>query len=218
MIAFADDDNRSPRSKPRKAPAWHAGFLKMVPAIRRQAKIAFRHFKAEAREEAVQEVLANAMVAYVRLFERGKEELAYPSVLGLYGIRQVREGRRVGSKLNVRDVSSEYCQLRKGVAVERLDRFDREEGRWHEVLVEDRRAGPAETAAARIDVGAWMRVLGDRNRRIAEALATGSPTGEVAREFKVSASRISQMRRNFADSWRAFHGEGETAAAVCALS
>ena len=49
----------------------------------------------------------------------------------------------------------------------------------------------------------------DRDRQIAEALAAGSRTGEVAEEFEVSAGRISQMRREFKESWEAFHGEEE---------
>ena len=38
----------------------------------------------------------------------------------------MRDGRRVGVKLNVRDVSSAYAQQAKGFTVERLDRYDAE--------------------------------------------------------------------------------------------
>lgn len=69
---------------------------------------------------------------------------------------QVRAGRRVGAKLNIRDVSSRLGQRAKDVVVERLDQFNPDECQWREVLVEDRRAGPAETMAARIDVGDWF--------------------------------------------------------------
>jgi len=44
---------------------------------------------------------------------------------------------------------------------------------------------------------------------LAEALAAGNRIEEVAEEFEVSPSRISQKRREFHDSWRAFHGKGE---------
>ena len=56
--------------------AWHDGFLEMLPSIRRHAYIAFRHLDDEAREDAVAEVVANALVAYVRLFEQGRSALA----------------------------------------------------------------------------------------------------------------------------------------------
>jgi hypothetical protein len=36
---------------PKSTPDWHATFVKMLPAITRYAKIAFRHLTPEAREE-----------------------------------------------------------------------------------------------------------------------------------------------------------------------
>jgi len=146
MIAFA----KCP--KPRiKAPAWHAAFLKMLPKIQRHAWIAFRGLPPEARQELVEEAVANAFVAFARLVERGKEHLARPSPLAKYAVAQVRVGRRVGGSLNVRDPMSPYCQWRKGLYVDRLDHFDGEENGWREIILEDRRAGPAEIACCRID-------------------------------------------------------------------
>jgi hypothetical protein len=81
-------------------------------------------------------------------------------------IRQVCSGRCVGAKLNIRDVSSRHAQVTKGIVLERLDKFDAEEGEWREALVEDRHAGPAQTAAARIDVAAWFLSLARKKRRI----------------------------------------------------
>ena len=129
----------------------------------------------------------------------------------MYAIRRVKVGRKVGVTLNVRDVSSEYCQLSKGVRLERLDRFDREGGEWLEVLIEDRRAGPAETAASRIDVNDWPDRMPPRDRRIAEALAASHTTGEVASQFDVSPSRISQKRREYFDDWHAFQRDSPEA-------
>jgi hypothetical protein len=62
MIAIAKQ-NRSRKS----VPAWHAGFLAMLPAIVTHAKIVFRHLRGEARQDAIQEAIANALVAFVRL-------------------------------------------------------------------------------------------------------------------------------------------------------
>jgi hypothetical protein len=66
---------------------------------------------------------------------------------------------------------SRHAQIVKGITFERLDQFDAAEGEWREALVEDRKAGPAETAAARIDVAAWFRSLARKKRRIAQTLA-----------------------------------------------
>jgi len=82
-----------------------------------------------------------------------------------------------------------------------------------EAVVEDTHTPVAEQAAFRIDFPAWLKVLTKRNRRIAEALALGHGTGEVARHFRVSESRVSQLRRELCQSWQEFHGERALAAA-----
>ena len=76
-----------------------------------------------------------------------------------------------------------------------------------ETLVEGRHAGPAETAAARIDLAAWFRSLARKKRRIARELARGEGTGNVARIFGLTAGRVSQLRRELAESWAEFQGE-----------
>ena len=157
-------------------PAWHDAFVAMVPAIETHAKIVFRRLDAEAREEAVQEVICNACCAYARLVELKKTEVAYPSVLARFGVAQTKDGRKVGGQLNCRDVLSNYCQRKKDLLVERLDRFDSEEDAWDEILVEDRHAGPAETAIARIDFVTWLQLLPRRLRKIARFLANGETT------------------------------------------
>ena len=108
---------------------------------------------------------------------------------------------------DVRDVSSAYAQQAKGFTVERLDRYDAENDEWREILIEDRRSGPAETAAARLDIGQWFASLPRKKRRIAESLARGECTKTAARKFRVSSGRISQLRREFQDSWEEFQGE-----------
>jgi len=151
--------------------------------------------------------VANCLVAYVRLVELGKQDIAYPSVLAMYAVRQIKEGRRVGTKMNVRDVSSHYCQLAKGITVKRLDHFDHDSSEWLELLVEDRHATPADIVATRIDFAAWLDGLPGRLRKVAEFLATGETTSAAAKKFRVSVSRISQLRRRLMKSWEAFQRE-----------
>jgi len=179
----------------------------MLPAIVTHARISFRHLRPDARAEAIQEVVCNACCAVARLAELGKLDLAYPSPLARYGVAQVRDDRKVGGRLNCRDVLSPYCQRLKHVVVEQLDRFDEDEGQWREVVVEDHRAGPAETAAARIDLTNWFDSLPRHKRRVAQVLASGETTKRTARKFRVSPGRVSQLRREFQDSWAEFQGE-----------
>jgi hypothetical protein len=188
-------------------PAWHAAFEAMMPTIETHARIAFRHLGDDAREEAVQETVCNACQAYARLVELGKTGVAYPSALARFGVSQTRAGRKVGGKLNVRDVLSDYCQLKKNILVERLDRFDWEEEKWAEILVEDKNAGPADTAIVRIDFSAWMQLLPCRLRKIATFLANGETTSATAKRFRLSAGRISQIRRQLFEAWHMFQGD-----------
>jgi hypothetical protein len=185
----------------------------MMPAIQAHAKLAFGHLGPEAREESVQGVVCNACAAFARLVELHKTDLAYPSTLARYGVAQVKEGRKVGCSLNINDITSEYCQRRKNMAVERLDTYDVDEDAWREIVLEDKHAGPAETAAARIDVGEWFRRMRPRQRRIAQALAVGERTKDVAKRFRLSPGRIAQLRREFCDAWLAFQGDADAALA-----
>jgi len=82
----------------------------MLPQIRAQARYAIRKELPARRQELIAEVIANCWIAFVRLLDRGLEDVIYPTPLAQYAIRQTRDGRKVGGRLNVRDVSSEYAQ------------------------------------------------------------------------------------------------------------
>ena len=187
--------------------ACTAKFLSLLPQIQEQARFAFRREGGEQREELIAEVVANCWAAFVRLVDRGLIDVAQATPLAQFAIKQVRDGRRVGAKLNVHDVSSSYAQRMKHFRVERLDHFDEEEGTWREVLIEDRHAGPSETAAARIDIADWFDTLPKHKRRVAETLAKSETTKTTARKFGVSPGRISQTRRELETSWREFQGD-----------
>jgi DNA-directed RNA polymerase specialized sigma24 family protein len=188
-------------------PAWQHRFLLLVPSIRRHAKLRFSNLPRELREELVQETIARALLDFLRLVERGKEHVASAGPLARYAVAQVRQGRRVGSRLNVRDVTSHYSQQQTGAVVERLDRCDEESGGWQEIVVEDRNAGPADVAATRIDVREWLKSLPKRDRRLAERLATGETTSGAARIFGITPGRVAQLRRELHDAWHCFQGD-----------
>ena len=179
-------------------------FLAMLQPIRRQASIAFRRCRSEAREELIQEVIANSYRAWVRLVKRGRADVALPTPLAQFAIRQVRAGRRVGSRQSRLDILSPSARRIHGFTIGRLDHRDDHSDTCQQLLVEDRRSGPAETAAIRLDVAGWFRTLSRRNRRIANALALGGSTGSVARQFGVSCGRVSQLRRWFRLQWEQF--------------
>ena len=206
MIAFDTPGFQKPTVSDE---TWQERFLKILPIIHCRARFATRNMSAERRDEAIQEIVANACAAFARLVIRGKEEVAHPLALARYAISQFFDGRRVGNKWSVRDVMSESCQRRKGVVVERLDRYDPTNAEWKEAVIDDPRASVFRLAAFRIDFPAWLAKLPKRTRRIALAMARGDTTSEVAKRFNLSAGRISQLRRELHDSWKEFHDGSE---------
>jgi DNA-directed RNA polymerase specialized sigma24 family protein len=197
---------------PRPAPKWHAAFLTMFPVITRYARAAFREFDAETREDLVQECVANCVVAYARLVERGKECLAYPTVLAMYAVRQIKDGRRVGKKANVKDVYDIHARVKGGYQLKYIGDPHEQCGGWREQLIENDRTPVPDQAAFRCDFPEWLGSLSARDRRIVDNLAAGERTGDVARRFGVSAGRISQMRGQLKESWDAFGEDGGDAA------
>ena len=83
MIAHA-----KPVPQQESVPDWHHQFLEMLPVIRKYADNAFQHLDPEGREDAVQEVIDNALVAFERLVQVGKADIAYPTVLARHGMAQ----------------------------------------------------------------------------------------------------------------------------------
>jgi hypothetical protein len=156
------------------------------------------------------------MQAFVRLVQLKKTSIAYAAPLAAYGCRQAGDGRKVGGHLNCLDVSSQYCQRLKNVVLDRLDQFDHEENAWQEVLVEDKHADASQIVQTKLDMEDWLASLKRRDRRVAEFLANGETTSAAARKFKVSDGRISQLRRELAESWRKFVGDDPGGAAMAA--
>ncbi len=196
--------------KEQNADALQHRFMDMLPTIYDQLRFAFRHELPERRQEMIAEAIANCWVSFVKLVQRDLQDVIYATPLAQFAIRQVYSGRKVGGTLNKNDITSEYAQRMKQITVERLTRYNKRKCMWLELLVEDRKAGPAETAAARIDFGDWLRTLAGRRRKIAETLAKGETTSVAAAKFKVSLGRISQLRRELQDDWERIHGEVDT--------
>ena len=183
-------------------------FEAMLPQIKKFARRAFGYLHRELRDELIAEVVAHCFVAFRRLVARGKMELAYPTVLAGFAVKQVRAGRRVGGRLNIRDITSRHCQIHNGVRRRGLGDSHRNERLTDEVALEDKTTSPADLACFRIDFAAWMESLDRRTRSIAQTLATSETTKETADKFGVSAGRVSQIRRELEQGWRAFQGEG----------
>jgi FixJ family two-component response regulator len=78
---------------------------------------------------------------------------------------------------------------------------------YEEMLADNRVTGVADQVAFRLDFKAWLRRLTSRERKIIKAMIREERTKDIAQEFGLSEGRISQLRRQFEECWRAFVGD-----------
>lgn len=195
-------------------PGWHPDFLaEVLPTVEAIARIRFRSLPPVEREDATAEAVAGAMVTFVRLLRRGKNPTVFAGRLAQIAVLRVLSGRLSSSPDRSEDVLSRMARQQHGFGIESLNTGrSQTRSEWQALLVEDRRSTPADLAASRIDFSEWLGRMKRRRRQIAETLAAGYRTEEVAELFRLSPSRVSQLRREFENSWRAFQREAPVAA------
>jgi hypothetical protein len=177
--------------------------------VERHGRVHFRHVRCRDRkEELLAELRGLAWKWYVRLVRRGKDVLAFVSVLATYAARAVNSGRRVCGHERKKDVLSPLAQRLHGFAVGKLPDISTLDGNpLQEALIDNTQSPVPDQAAFRLDFPAWPASLSARNREIAEDMALGHGTGHLAQRFGLTQGRISQLRREFSESWRRFHKE-----------
>jgi hypothetical protein len=187
----------------------HQHFLTILPRIELHAQISFRHLRCPGKkEDAIAEVIAVAWKWFLRAIAKGKDVDAFVGALAAYAARHVRGGRRVWGKGRRNDVLSPACQQRHGFAVGRLAEVDTlSSNPLSDALADNTRSPVADQVSFRIDFPNWLASLGVRNRRIAEEMALGHRTLDLAARHGATPGRISQLRREFRDGWRRFCGE-----------
>ena len=182
-------------------------FLEMLPLIRHRARLAFRRLRPELKQELIQEVIANAFLAFTRLVRRGRDGLAFATPLASFAIRQVIAGRRVGTKVNCQDISSVVAQRQWGFTLENFPSNSSESNVWCEILADDTMTPVADQAAFRLDFPVWLKIQDRHKRKLVRFLMVGNNATEAAKRFKVSQARISQLRQELRASWLEFQGE-----------
>ena len=178
----------------------HDDFLGILPVVKRYACLLFRNWPPSDREDAVAETVARAFVTFISLKRQGRNPFEFPSKIVVRSVQRVRDGRHIGQSANSRDLLSEKSQLHREIDVQRV-------GEWQDALVDNMQTPILDQVCFRCDFPAWLSTLTRRDCRIALRLARGDSTSEVAMRFGVSGGRISQLRRELCDSWRAFQGE-----------
>ena len=206
MIAMAQVNNASQPTD------WQAGFLCLLPRIERTARSAFRRLRDDAREDAVCEVIANCFRAYHRLHERRLLHRAFASPLVRFAVAQYYAGRRVGSSQCGHDCYGQQVRNEEQVQFRSIGTPREQRQEWLECLTENYRTPVPDQVHYRVEFPRWFRGQSRRNRQIAERLALGYTTAEVARQFRLSPGRISQLRRELHDSWQEFTADRQTVA------
>src|SRR5271170_4798281 len=197
-------------------------FLPLMTVVQKHASVVFRGLPAVEREEAIAEAVAAAYVAYRRLCDRGIDAAEeFPSMVATFAVRQVMDGRQVGSRRSSKDVLSPRAQRRHGFRVESLPISTRRPhddvhsavagqramDTFEERLHENRRTPVPEQAAFRIDFPQFMRSLSQRDRRLATFLSLGNLAKAAADKFGLSQGRVTQLRQGWCREWRARQGE-----------
>ena len=200
MIAFVD----SPKMCPSKA--WQEGFLEMLPRIERNARRALCSLCGDAKDDAMCEIIASCLCAYYRLFQRNELQRAFASTLVRYAVALYYRGRRVGTSQCSRDVYSRRANGGSACSLLSIGVPHDQYGDWKERLTDNHSTPIPDQVHFRIEFPRWLHAQTPRNRKIVETLSLGYTTAEVAKQFRISAGRVSQLRREFYESWNQFTG------------
>jgi hypothetical protein len=191
-------------------------FVAALPAMENVIRFQLRWLPRRHRAEAQADAVAASWHAWHGLVKRGKDPLSVgPAGIALNATRYTRAGRRLGTGTSTRgamDVYNRKAQKACGLKLISLHGDVETDGGarsdlWREWLAEDNTTTPGDEAAFRIDLAAWLSTLPERKRQMAELLAQGFGTGEVATLLSVTPAAVSIARTWLEASWRAFQGE-----------
>jgi hypothetical protein len=175
-----------------------------------------RAWPARIRDDMIADARAALWSAWHSLVRRGRN----PFQVGITGIaarccRSVRSGRKVGNANRGRaclDVLDHRARRRMGIEIVNLDDHAGSEpaagsSSWRQWLTERNVATPADQACFRLDFARWLSDIPHRKRQMAELLADGNETSEVAHRLGVTAPAVSIARGWLSSDWRRFQGE-----------
>jgi hypothetical protein len=201
-----------PTSRP-SAGAVESLFLAHLSRVAAHARFAFRRVACpHARADLEAEAVALAWSRFADLALRGRRPERFVTTLALRCTQAVRAGRRLAGCEGARDVLSPVARARHGFGLVGLPgRADLPAG-MAEVLADNTRSPVPDQAAFRLDFGRWRAALGRRDWAVLDALAAGERPADVARRFRISKGRVSQLRSEFELSWGLFEDDGRGAA------
>jgi hypothetical protein len=201
----------------------HALFVSdILPNIERHGRIYFRHLRCSlTNADTIQEMSALAWLWLVRLHNRGKDPRAFLTTFTALLARAVCSGRRLAGLVKAKDALNPNTQRQRGFRVELLPSSPRasherlyalphgqhKQDALEEHLRDNTQTPVPDQVQFQLDWPAWLATRTDRERCIIEAMIRNERTTDLSRAFRVSAARISQLRREFHEDWQRFCGE-----------
>ena len=179
-----------------------AALLAALPFVARRARRCFLYQPLWQRDESVVDAMTAAYLIFRGLREQGRTIVTNSKGLANNACRAVRNGKPMGLGSAPSDALDPTARRKGRVCVESLD--VPVSGGWIDLAIETKKFGPAETAPLCLDFSDWFTRQSPRHRRMMNCLAKGDRADEVARRFKVSQGRVSQLRRRWAGNWREF--------------
>lgn len=184
-----------------------ASFLTALPRIVLHGRCYFRHVRCRHKKaDCISEVVSLSWKWWLRLmFERGKDPSKFVSVLATFAARAVRTGRRICGAECKKDVLSGAAQQRHGFTVSSLPQIATlNTNPLSEALTDNTRSPVPDQVQFRCDFPDWLATTNRRDRAMAVEMAKGERTKILASRFKLSPARVSQVRRELAESWNLF--------------
>ena len=184
----------------------HASFPPILTSVQSHARVILRFLTcADRKAELTAEAIGLAWLWHVRLCRQGRDSRQFPTALARFALRAALSGRRLVGQDSSRDALSPLAHRRHGISVQSLSTFnDPADEILADALTACTRCRVPDLAHVRVEFPRWLMRMSARNRRFVARAAEGNSTSDLARMFQISKGRISQMRRELANSWNAF--------------
>ena len=150
----------------------------------------------QKRDEAIANTLFLAWKSLAPIIERGECDDTMMTSTVYYSMRATRSGRVMRATRN--DKSRELWNHARCIHV----------GLNVNAFIADRDAIP-DIVSFRVDTPAWLDSLPDNQRQRAVDLSDGSSTSELASQWHVTPSAVSQTRKQLAESYAQFMHSNE---------
>ena len=179
----------------------------ILPILSRTVPRVVNPSDCEDPEELIADTLATA-AEMLQSLEKAGRKIPARSV-AFYSIQRAKSGRRAYQS-GASDPLSPVFRTRNTSAIIPIDAPISSEGEGaHRAMTDFMASGiedPSETALRRIDWENFLGTLAGRERQILSCIADGWKNMDIAKRFKVTPARITQLKREIAARIKAFMG------------